>query len=93
MNIDYGRKKDLEELAEAMKNAKSTADYEHYEKIAYRILNESDQIKRLREQLIKAMRAGDNEGVEDLTRFIQHIRMRETNGHSWGANRQNREEY
>lgn len=89
-NIDYGRQKDLEELTEAMQNARTTGERTHYEKIAYRILNESPKIRYLREQLIQSTRAGDNNSSKKILLKIQYARQQETNGASWGNNKGNR---
>jgi hypothetical protein len=89
-DLDYGRKMDLEELAKAMENARSQSEREHYERIAHKIINESTEIKYLRHHLIGAMRENDVRGIRVITGRIQEQRMRETNGTSWGNNRNER---
>ena len=89
-NIDYGRKFDLEELAESLAAAKSSSEREYFERIIYRILSESDAIRYLREELIKAARVGDRRAVHKINLRIQQVRLNETNGYSWGNNRGNK---
>lgn len=90
MTIDYGRQNDIQELAQAISEAKTQGEREYYEKIAHKILNESDRIKHLREQLIKASRANDRRTIEKICNRIQYVRMDETYGKSWGSNKGNR---
>ena len=89
-NIDYGRKFDLEELAGALLEAKTSSEKEYFERIIDRILNESDAIRYLREELIKAARVGDRRAVHKINLRIQQVRLNETNGYSWGNNRGNK---
>jgi hypothetical protein len=93
--MDYGRQHDLVELSEAIKNAKTGSERQHYEQIASRILNESDDIRYWRDQLIKASRLDKNDRnarrrVQYCIQSIQKIRSGETAGHSWGSNSGNR---
>lgn len=89
LTMDYTRKHDLEELSKALDNAKSRAEKEYYEKMVWRLVGESMPIRSLREDLLKAVRAGDRRAVDRITLHIQRIRLEETNGHSWGNNRGN----
>ena len=86
-DLDFGRKNDLEMLAEAMKNARSTSEKEHYEKIAHRIVTESTEIGVLRADLIQAVRASDKRAIRMIEARIQKIRQDETYGKSWGNNK------
>jgi len=88
-DIDYGRKMDLEELADAMKDAKSTSEREHYERIAYRILSESPEIKYWRQKLIMASRHNDLKAIDKIVQRMQNIRQHETYGKSWGNQKGN----
>lgn len=82
---------DLEQLAEAIDNARSTKEREYYEQMAYRITHESAPIQSLRNEMIKAFRGRDMARVKKIQEHIQNIRMSETYGHSWGNNRGERE--
>ena len=85
--MDYGRQNDLEELANAIDGARSTQEREYYEKLVYRIMQESAPIRSLREELIKAFRARDMNRVKRIQEHIQKVRMDETYGKSWGNNK------
>lgn len=89
-DLDYGRKMDLEELSRAMQKANSVSEREHYEKIMWRIMGESQPIRSLRNELIKAMRAGDIRKIKRIEKHIHYIRSEETYGKSWGSNKGNR---
>lgn len=88
--MDHTRKYDLEQLSEAIKEAKSRAEVAYYEKLAWRIMGESEPIRALRHDLMMAMRAGDLRAVKKIELHIQHIRQNETYGKSWGNNRGNK---
>lgn len=89
--LDYGRQQDLEELAKAIKTARSNSEREHFERIAYRLLNESPAIRYLREELIKATRSGaDNYDIQKIIRRIWVVRQDETYGKSWGNSKGNK---
>lgn len=91
MNLDHGRKFDLEELAGAIDKAKTVQEREHYERIAYRICNESAPIQSLRSELLRAFRARDIYRVKAIENHIHKIRMDETYGKSWGQNKGERQ--
>lgn len=87
MQIDQGRNSDLEELSRGMKNAKSVAERQHYQKLAFRLVNESTKVTSLRRDMIAAFRASDTNKVKRIQMQIQHARLEETSGASWGSNR------
>jgi len=89
-NLDWGRKEDLEELSNAIKEAKTNGERQHYEKIMFRILGESDDIRYWREQLLRAIRVGDDRRKQYVIRELQVIRLNETAGKSWGNSKGNR---
>lgn len=88
--IDIGREFDLAELAEAKKNAKSVAERDHYDKIMYRIINQSTAITSLRNAMIKAIKINDISKVKRIQQHIQAVRLEETRGASWGQNNMER---
>lgn len=88
--IDYGRKMDIEELMQAIKVSTSRAEKEHFEKILYRIINQSTAIGSLRTELLQATRAKDLNKVRRLQLHIQRVRLEETRGASWGSNKTER---
>lgn len=90
MNLDYGRKMDLEELQKAIAGARSLREREHYEKIAFRIMNESAPVQSLRTDLISAFRAKDMHRVKAIEHHIQQIKLNESYGKSWGNNNGNK---
>ena len=85
--MDRSREFDLDELSEALQNAKSPGEREYYERIIYRILNESDDIKYWREQLLRATRVKDKRRIQYVIREIHMTRLSETSGASWGSNK------
>lgn len=85
--MDYGRKQDLEMLAQGIKEARSVAERQHYEKIAYQIMNQSTTITSLRNELIAAFRKKDLGKVKRLQDHINAVRLDETRGTSWGQNK------
>lgn len=92
-DLDYGRKMDLEELTKAMANAQTISEKEYYEKIAHSIVNESTEIRSLREELIGAMRAKDFSRVKRIREHIQYVKLNETRGTSWGNLRGNKQTF
>lgn len=87
---DYTRRSDIEMLEEAIEKARSASEREHYEKILHKILSESDNLRYWRENLMKAIRVGDRKAITKINLIIQEIRLRETNGRSWGNTKNNR---
>ena len=85
--IDKGRQFDLEELMKAKQNAKSASEREHYDRIMYRIINQSTAVASLRNELIGALRVRDMAKVKRLQQHIQRVRLEETRGTSWGQNK------
>lgn len=88
--MDAGRKFDLEELAEAIKNARSSGEKQLYEKLIHKILSESEDLKYWRENLLRAIRINDKKTVHRINLIIQDLRLRETNGASWGNDKGNK---
>lgn len=82
--VDYTRRYDLDMLAEAMRNARSSAERTHYEKIMWKIMGESEPISALREDLVEAVRVGDTRRMHYIRDHIHKVRMDETGGGSWG---------
>lgn len=89
-NIDYSRKKDLEDIANAIKKAKSHFERRHYEKIMHRIIGESENVRYWREELIKAIDSGADHRKFYCIDRIQRIKQEETNGKSWGSDKGNK---
>ena len=85
--IDKGRQYDLEELMKAKENARSISEREHYDRIMYRIINQSTAVASLRNELIGALRVRDMAKVKRLQQHIQRVRLEETRGTSWGQNK------
>lgn len=81
---DWTRNFDLEELTDAIKNARSTTEREYYERIMHKILNESEKIRYWREELMKAIRVNDERRIKLVHHMINKTRLDETAGHSWG---------
>lgn len=82
--MDKGREYDLEELALMMENARTPSEKDYYKRIMYSILNQSDDIRYWREELIKAARAKDTRRMSYVVEKIQYVRQNETYGKSWG---------
>lgn len=93
MKLDYGRTKDLEMLAEGIKQARTLGEKQYLEKIAYRIMNESTTIKSLRQDLIRAFKVRDMSKVKRLQDQMNKVRLDETNGASWGQQKGERKVY
>lgn len=95
LTMDQGRKYDLEELSVAFQNARTPGEREYYERIIHSILNESDDIRYWREELLKASRGEvRDKNAKRRARYciemITKTRQDETAGHSWGSNKGNR---
>ena len=88
--MDAGRKFDLEEIAQGIKNARSQSERAHYERLGYRIINESAPLRSLRGELIQCMRSNDVPKIRRIQQHIQYIRAEETGGASWGNDKGNR---
>lgn len=88
--MDQSRKFDLEEVAQAIENARSNAEREYYEKIIYKITGTSDAVFYWRNELIKAIRSEDKRRKTYCIEKIQRIRQDETYGKSWGSDRGNK---
>ncbi len=93
MDLDYGRKLDLEELTIALRDAKSSSAREYYKRLINKIVNESTNIRSLRDNLIKAMRSNDINLVRRFEAQIQYARLAETKGQSWGNQKKEKEKY
>lgn len=83
-DLDYGRIKDIEVLMQGIKQASSRAEKEYLEKLVNQVINESTAIKSLRKELIGAVKFKDKEKVKRIQMQINHARLEETRGHSWG---------
>lgn len=88
--MDKTRDKDLEEITQAIKEARTQGERDYLEKIAYRIINTSAPIRSLREDLVSAVRVGDTRSVSRITAHINKIRQDETYGKSWGNDKGNK---
>ncbi len=88
--IDYARQFDLEDLDRLSKEAKTTSEKERYQKLAHKIINQSTTITSLRNEMTQAFRAGDFGKVKRIRLHIQAVRLEETRGASWGAEKQER---
>ena len=84
MNLDYGRIKDLEILADGIKNARNVGERQYLEKIAFKVMNESVKVKSLRKELLGAFRVRDMAKVKRIQAHIAAVRLDETGGKSWG---------
>lgn len=83
-DLDYGRKMDLEQIAEGIKNARSQAEVRQLEHLMHQIINQSTTVTSLRNELIAATVAGDTNKIKRLQMHLQAIRLSETHGRSWG---------
>ena len=59
MNLDYGRKADLDELYHAFQRAGTSSEKRKIEDLMNGILQQSKATRQLRDELVKAVRAGD----------------------------------
>lgn len=76
--MDYGRKNDLETIYKAYKKAGSINEKQKYERLIHKLTNEDAYTKKMREQLIKAMRASDAKSVKRLSDMLHkhdHTRL------------------
>jgi hypothetical protein len=79
--LDYGRKNDLEEIYLHIKEARSSGEREHWERLASKILRESGATRELREKMLKAVRTGDRWAVRSFSNQLERLQERELNGH------------
>jgi len=81
MDIDYGRKFDLEEIYLQIKQAKSSDEKKHWEKLFQRVLNESRATGKLRENLIRAVRGNDRRAVRYYSQKLENLQQEQYGGH------------
>lgn len=79
-HLDYGRTKDLELLTQEYAKARYRHDKEDIEEAMKRIMRTSIPIAMLREDLLKATRAGDRVAVNKIIMHINKVRQDETYG-------------
>lgn len=80
MSLDAGRRFDLEELAEMRRTAPNGFWRDKYDQQINKILRESQVIGRERENLLKAVRAGDRRSVMYYQTRIKQIEKDDTYG-------------
>lgn len=78
MNLDYGRKLDLEDLHKEYKKA-SPNKKRDIERIMHGIKTQSKAETNTRETLIKAMRGGDHRAMKGLRHKLRAIKQKRTN--------------
>lgn len=78
--MDYGRKFDLELLTKEYEQAKYQHDRDEIYEVIKKIMRSSVPINSLREDLLKAMRAGDRVAVKKITMHINRVKQDETYG-------------
>ena len=71
MDLDIGRKNDLQELSEARRTA-STKDIRVINKTVDKIISESERIGGDRQKLIDAVRSGDERGARYMREQIDN---------------------
>lgn len=79
-HLDYGRTKDLELLTKEYAKARYKHDRQSIEEAMIRIMRTSLPIAMLREDLLRATRAGDRVAVKKIIMHIQKVRQDETYG-------------
>ena len=78
--MDYGRKVDLEYLYSEYQKTTSIGKKREIERIIYNISNETDFIKERRDQLIRAVRGGDNYAITKFSEQINIYKHNKLNG-------------
>jgi len=78
--IDQARRYDLEQLVELVRKSKSAYERDHWEGIIRKIMNETSQVRELREELIDSIRAGDRRHVRYVQERLRVLRYNETGG-------------
>ena len=81
MNLDNGRKTDLEDIYLQIKNARSLSEREHWERLADKILRESGATRTLREKMLQAVRADDRRAVHYYSQQLIRLQEEESHGH------------
>jgi Na+-transporting NADH:ubiquinone oxidoreductase subunit NqrA len=81
MQLDYGRQKDLDQLYEDYQKEKSSFWREKIEQTMSQILNESGSSRQLRDQLIKATRAGDMTHIKYCQEELRRLDADKVNNH------------
>lgn len=70
--MDKGRKADIEELTNILRNPYSASGAKKQAEESLRtIANESGAVKSMRERLIKAARDGNKEEIKDIHEFVR----------------------
>lgn len=78
--MDQSRLKDLEILTTERKKANTEWDRRDIDRTIERIMRESVPLRSLREDLVKATRAGDRVAVKKIVMHINRVRQDETYG-------------
>lgn len=78
--MDYSRIKDLEILTTERKKANTEWDRREIDHTIERIMRESVPLRSLREDLVRATRAGDRVAVKKIVMHINRVRQDETYG-------------
>ena len=81
MDLDLGRKFDLEDIYLQIKEARSSSEREHWERLMARILRESKATRELREKMIQAVRIDDRRAVRYYSQKLEEEQQDEYGGH------------
>jgi len=79
MNLDYGRKADLDELYDAYQGARSSTEKQKVERLMNTILMENKATRQLRDELMKAVRASDIIRATRCRNELRRIKADEVN--------------
>lgn len=65
---------DREELGKARNNAKDARSRAHYDRLLNKVRNESTRVESMRQNLVKAVGAGDQRAINYFTNKIKNER-------------------
>lgn len=81
--MDYSRKQDLIEISEEYKKAQTTSRKQYLERLSSKIMRESGSTESARQNLLRAVRAGDRRKVNYYQDILSRKEMQATNGLGW----------
>ena len=81
--MDHGRKADLDMLYKATKAAQTGFHKKRYEKLIHNIRSEDRETMRIREQLIRAVRASDEYSIKKFSEILNRKKHKSLNGRQY----------
>ena len=80
MSLDRGRQYDLAELRGLKNKAKDSFWHNKYDQVAHKIMSEGSNVRKVRENLIQAVRGNDIRAIKRFNHDLRMIQANQTNG-------------